>query len=134
MPPHEVIGVPKWPDRKHHVLKSTLISWSLQEGDVLKANEMMCELDAAKATFEVTVPQKFNDAFLAKRLIPVGGLVNEGTALAVVCFEKKDLPSFADAPVTEFGAGSSDNDPSVKLQQPDDPKTVGKRQPARKSS
>lgn len=68
------------------VAEVTIASWSKKEGDVVKADEIICELESDKATFELPAPVGgvLHIVAAAGTTLPIGGLVATiaGTAAA----------------------------------------------------
>jgi 2-oxoglutarate dehydrogenase E2 component (dihydrolipoamide succinyltransferase) len=76
----------------------TIAAWSKKEGDAVKMDEVICELESDKATFELPSPEKGVLTIVAQagQVVPIGGIVAR-IAVGGVVVASQPAPSAAPA-------------------------------------
>ena len=100
------------------VTEATVSTWFKAPGDVVAADEMLCELETDKVSVEVPAPVS---GVLAEVLAEEGATVEAGGKLAVLSSgagaavtSEKAAPAVAEAPPPAAGAKDIENAPSAK--------------------
>jgi 2-oxoglutarate dehydrogenase E2 component (dihydrolipoamide succinyltransferase) len=104
-PPNEIIEV-KIPTVGESITEVTLSSWAKKDGDSVEMDEIICELESDKATFELPSPSTGIISIIAKEgaVIPVGDIVAKiavGSSSAVAIEPQASVPPAASAVITE---------------------------------
>ncbi len=86
----------------------TIAAWSKKEGDAVKMDEVICELESDKATFELPSPENGILTIVAQagQVVPIGGIVARITVGASAATSQ---PSAAPAPTTSAAPVASDS-------------------------
>lgn len=86
----------------------TIAAWSKKEGDSVKMDEVICELESDKATFELPSPENGVLTIVAQagQVVPVGGVVAKITVGGASAASK---PATAPTPVTSAAPAASDS-------------------------
>ncbi len=114
-----IIDMPKLSDT---MTVGTLVKWLKQEGDAVKAGDMLAEVETDKATMEL---ESFFDGTLLKIFAPGGSQVAIGDALCAVgkpgetvaAPAKKSTPTTA-APKTASAPAATPSNPKAKIGNP----------------
>lgn len=91
------------------ITEVTIASWSKKDGDTVKMDEVICELESDKATFELPSPENGVITIVAKAgdVVPIGGVVAKiavGAAASTAPAATPDKPA-----ATEEKAASGNN-------------------------
>ena len=78
------------------VAEGTVAAWHKKEGDTVKVDEILCDIETDKVSMEIPAPKA---GTLAKIMVPDGETVEVGTVLAVIVGEGESLGD--DAPADE---------------------------------
>ncbi|CAI5708315.1 unnamed protein product [Hyaloperonospora brassicae] len=126
LPDHEVVGLPALSPTMD---VGTIAKWNKQEGDLISAGDVVCEVETDKAVvdFEAT-----DDSYLAKILVQAGsGEVAVGSPIFVTVMEEDDVAAFRDfsldaAPAGEVGPATMPVEaaPTPRATPPSDPTPV----------
>lgn len=86
----------------------TIAAWSKKEGDRVKMDEVICELESDKATFELPSPENGVLTIVAQagQVVPIGGIVARITVGASAAVSQ---PAAAPAPTTSAAPAASDS-------------------------
>lgn len=86
----------------------TIAAWSKKEGDSVKMDEVICELESDKATFELPSPENGVLTIVAQagQVVPIGGVVAK---IAVGAAAAASQPAVAPAPTTSAATAASDS-------------------------
>lgn len=86
----------------------TIAAWSKKEGDSVKMDEVICELESDKATFELPSPENGVLTIVAQagQVVPIGGVVAK---IAVGAAAAASQPAVAPAPTTSAAPAASDS-------------------------
>jgi len=80
------------------------IAWKKKEGDFVKENDVIAEVENGKATVDFTCT---NEGYLAKILVPAGTKkVKVGSAVCVLVEDKNQVAQFKDFKLGETGAST----------------------------
>jgi len=95
------------------ITEVTIASWNKKEGDAVKMDEVLCELESDKATFELPAEAAGTLHIVAQagQTVPVGGVVATilvGSGQWAVGNEKPSAPAPAAQPATASNGQSSD--------------------------
>src|ERR1700722_574166 len=80
------------PKMGESVIEATIIKWTKNEGDSVKADETLLEIATDKVDSEIPAP---TDGILVKKLCKEGDVIPVGKAIAIISTDKS-----ADAPVS----------------------------------
>ena len=88
----------------------TIAAWSKKEGDNVKMDEVICELESDKATFELPSPENGVLSIVAQagQVVPIGGIVARITVGGVATATHASAPIVSAAPVasdSNYAAG-----------------------------
>ena len=83
------------PDLGPDADEGSVISWSKQQGDPIAAGEVLCEIEAGKATMSVTAP---GAGILRVILAEEGDLMPSGALLAIIAGQDDDISSYLPTP------------------------------------
>lgn len=88
----------------------TIAAWSKKEGDSVKMDEVICELESDKATFELPSPENGVLSIVAQagQVVPIGGIVARITVGGVATAAQAVVPVISAAPVasdSNYAAG-----------------------------
>ncbi|MCB1100385.1 MAG: 2-oxo acid dehydrogenase subunit E2, partial [Verrucomicrobiae bacterium] len=95
------IEMPKLSDT---MTEGTLVKWLKNEGDSIEVGDELAEIETDKATMAM---EAFDDGVLHKILVPEGGKVPLGEALAVMLEEGEDAPSASELAAFQSGGTKS---------------------------
>lgn len=86
----------------------TIAAWSKKEGDSVKMDEVICELESDKATFELPSPENGVLTIVAQagQVVPIGGVVAKITVGGAAVASQ---PAAAPAPTTSAAPATSDS-------------------------
>lgn len=86
----------------------TIATWSKKEGDSVKMDEVICELESDKATFELPSPENGVLTIVAQagQVVPIGGVVAKITVGGAAVASQ---PAAAPAPTTSAAPATSDS-------------------------
>ncbi len=86
----------------------TIAAWSKKEGDTVKMDEVICELESDKATFELPSPENGVLTIVAQagQVVPIGGVVAKITVGGAAAASQ---PAAAPAPTTSTAPATSDS-------------------------
>lgn len=86
----------------------TIAAWSKKEGDNVKMDEVICELESDKATFELPSPENGVLTIVAQagQVVPIGGVVAKITVGGAA---PASQPAAAPAPTTSAAPATSDS-------------------------
>jgi pyruvate dehydrogenase E2 component (dihydrolipoamide acetyltransferase) len=101
----DIIEMPKLSDT---MSVGTLVKWLKNEGDVVKAGDMLAEVETDKATMEL---ESFFDGTLLKIFAPAGAQVAIGAALCAVGKPGETVAAPANAPAPKSAAGAAATPP-----------------------
>lgn len=91
LPDHEVVGLPALSPTME---VGTIAKWNKQEGDLISAGDVVCEVETDKAVVDY---EATDDSYLAKILVPAGsGEVAVGKPIFVTVLEEEDVAAFKD--------------------------------------
>ncbi len=87
----------------------TIASWSKKDGDTIRMDEVICELESDKATFELPSPENGVLTIVAQagQVVPIGGVVAKITVGASAVASPQPAPSVA--PATQNSTLSTQN-------------------------
>ncbi|WP_435356777.1 2-oxoglutarate dehydrogenase complex dihydrolipoyllysine-residue succinyltransferase [Emticicia sp. SJ17W-69] len=85
----------------------TIAAWSKKEGDSVKMDEVICELESDKATFELPSPENGVLTIIAQagQVVPIGGVVAKITVGASAAVSQ---PAVTPAPAASVAPAASD--------------------------
>jgi len=86
------------PKMGESVIEATIIKWTKNEGDQLKADETLLEIATDKVDSEIPVP---SDGILLKKLCKEGDVIPVGKAIAIISTDGKPADVPVSAPVVE---------------------------------
>ncbi|KAI9909434.1 hypothetical protein PsorP6_015229 [Peronosclerospora sorghi] len=107
LPDHEVVGLPALSPTME---VGTIAKWKKQEGDLISAGDVVCEVETDKAVVDY---EATDESYLAKILVPEGsGEVPVGKPIFVTVMEEDDVAAFKDfsvdsAPAVEASPATS---------------------------
>ncbi len=86
----------------------TIAAWSKKEGDSVKMDEVICELESDKATFELPSPENGVLTIVAQagQVVPIGGVVAK---IAIGGAAVASQPAAAPVPTTSAAPATSDS-------------------------
>ncbi|KAH7460081.1 Dihydrolipoyllysine-residue acetyltransferase component 3 of pyruvate dehydrogenase complex, mitochondrial [Phytophthora ramorum] len=91
LPDHEVVGLPALSPTME---VGTIAKWNKQEGDLISAGDVVCEVETDKAVVDY---EATDDSYLAKILVQAGsGEVAVGMPIFVTVEEEEDVAAFKD--------------------------------------
>jgi len=79
----------------------TVIAWTKSEGDFVKTDEVIAEIETDKAKMDWA---SVDEGYIAKIFVQPGTEVQVGQVIAILVEEKGDVAAFADYPVPEIAA------------------------------
>ncbi|KAE9280321.1 Dihydrolipoyllysine-residue acetyltransferase component 3 of pyruvate dehydrogenase complex [Phytophthora fragariae] len=89
LPDHEVVGLPALSPTME---VGTIAKWNKQEGDLISAGDVVCEVETDKAVVDY---EATDDSYLAKILVQAGsGEVPVGQPIFVTVMEEEDVAAF----------------------------------------
>ena len=85
----------------------TIAAWSKKEGDTVKMDEVICELESDKATFELPSPENGILTIVAQagQVVPIGGIVAK---ITVGGASTASQPAVAPTPAASVAPAASD--------------------------
>ena len=88
----------------------TIAAWSKKEGDIVKMDEVICELESDKATFELPSPENGVLTIVAQagQVVPIGGVVAKITVGGSAAISSSQ-PAQSVAPATQNSELSTQN-------------------------
>jgi len=86
------------PKMGESVIEATIIKWTKNEGDAVKADETLLEIATDKVDSEIPAP---SDGILIKKLCKEGDVVAVGKAIAIISTDGASAAAPKSAPVTE---------------------------------
>ncbi|KAG7379892.1 pyruvate dehydrogenase complex dihydrolipoamide acetyltransferase component (E2) [Phytophthora pseudosyringae] len=91
LPDHEVVGLPALSPTME---VGTIAKWNKQEGDLISAGDVVCEVETDKAVVDY---EATDDSYLAKILVQAGaGEIAVGQPIFVTVEEEEDVAAFKD--------------------------------------
>ncbi|GMF17788.1 unnamed protein product [Phytophthora lilii] len=91
LPDHEVVGLPALSPTME---MGTIAKWNKQEGDLISAGDVVCEVETDKAVVDY---EATDDSYLAKILVQAGsGEIPVGKPIFVTVMEEEDVAAFKD--------------------------------------
>jgi len=95
----------KVPTVGESITEVTVANWTKKEGDFVNQDEVICELESDKATFELNAPESgiLHIKAQAGEVLPIGGLVCVLEKTAVAGTEKAVAPEKVDKVVAKTG-------------------------------
>ncbi|RLN49733.1 hypothetical protein BBJ29_004567 [Phytophthora kernoviae] len=91
LPDHEVVGLPALSPTME---VGTIAKWNKQEGDLISAGDVVCEVETDKAVVDY---EATDDSYLAKILVQAGsGEVPVGQPIFVTVMEEDEVAAFKD--------------------------------------
>jgi 2-oxoglutarate dehydrogenase E2 component (dihydrolipoamide succinyltransferase) len=100
----------KVPTVGESITEVTIANWLKKDGDAVKMDEVIAELESDKATFELTAPQAGVLKIVKQQgeAVPIGGLIceiAEGVAATTASSKVESVPASAPAPVAPKATG-----------------------------
>ncbi|MBY0425018.1 MAG: 2-oxoglutarate dehydrogenase complex dihydrolipoyllysine-residue succinyltransferase [Cytophagales bacterium] len=101
----------KVPTVGESITEVTVGSWTKKDGDYVKLNEVLCEIESDKATFELTAEADGTLQIVAKTgdVLPIGGLICKiaasGAAPAAAASAPVSAPATTAAPAGNYAEG-----------------------------
>src|SRR5580698_2960353 len=86
------------PKMGESVIEATIIKWTKNEGDKVKADETLLEIATDKVDSEIPAP---SDGILVKKLCKEGDVVPVGKAIAIISTDGAAVETPVNAPVVE---------------------------------
>ncbi|KAL3674327.1 hypothetical protein V7S43_000282 [Phytophthora oleae] len=91
LPDHEIVGLPALSPTME---VGTIAKWNKQEGDLISAGDVVCEVETDKAVVDY---EATDDSYLAKILVQAGsGEIAVGKPIFVTVMEEEDVAAFKD--------------------------------------
>ena len=92
------------PDVGEGLTEAEMVSWQVKEGDVVKVNQVICEIETAKSVVELPCPF---EGTVSELLVQVGETVEVGQPIIAVSVEGAvETEEKSETPATLVGYGT----------------------------